>query len=482
MNDYVSASRRRRASPRRSIRGLRTGRRDRRRAAHDAAVLSAGDPGRLLRRAGRGERQQTQPIRSARGLIYDRAGRPLAINIPSYVVKIRPADLPFSQRDAVVGRLSSLLTCPPTDIIEALDRYASLRFELVRIASDVPATSRASSSRRAAASPASRSTSRSAASTSTARSSRTSWATPARSRPRTWLELDEVGYLNDDQIGKTGVEATFEDVLRGTYGSSRWSATPLAASCAPCRSSTTPQPGSSLELTIDVEIQREAEEALRWATDIVDLQRGVVIVMNPQTGEVLAMVSLPNVRQQPVRARHQRTTDYQALIEDPNRPLVNFALTEQYPPGSTYKLVTGRRRARGRADQRHDACSRQARFLEIGTYKYWEWNRRGFGPLDIYGGFAHSSDTFFYQLAGRPGHRSPRPLGERVRLRRSERASTCRLRRAASSRPTSGSRASSASRSSRARSTRRASARATTRRRRSRSSTRTTRWPTVGRC
>src|SRR5688500_11723541 len=49
------------------------------------------------------------PLRSARGLIYDRAGRQLAINIPSYVVRIRPADLPFTERDAVVARLSSLL-------------------------------------------------------------------------------------------------------------------------------------------------------------------------------------------------------------------------------------------------------------------------------------------------------------------------------------------------------------------------------------
>ena len=65
-----------------------------------------------------------------------------------------------------------------------------------------------------------------------------------------------------------------------------------------------PQPGDSLELTIDVETQRQAEEALKWATDIVDLQRGVVIVMNPQTGEVLAMVSLPDVRRQPLRAGH----------------------------------------------------------------------------------------------------------------------------------------------------------------------------------
>ncbi len=162
-----------------------------------------------------------------------------------------------------------------------------------------------------------------------------------------------------------------------------------------------PQAGNSLELTIDVEIQQQAEEALRWATDLVDLQRGVVIVMNPQTGEILAMVSLPTYDNN-LFARGISNSDYQALIEDPNRPLVNFALSEQYPPGSTYKLVTG---AGALEDGIINATAQldTVPFLEIGTYKYWEWNRRGFGPQDILGGFAHSSDTFFYQLAGSLG-------------------------------------------------------------------------------
>jgi penicillin-binding protein 2 len=91
--------------------------------------------------------------------------------------------------------------------------------------------------------------------------------------------------------------------------------------------------------------------------------------------------------------------EYQALIDDPNKPLVNFALSEQYPPGSTYKLVTGT----GALEEGIITPTTQletAGYLEIGSYKYYDWNRQGFGPLDIYGGFAHSSDTFFYQLAG----------------------------------------------------------------------------------
>ena len=73
-----------------------------------------------------------------RGLIYDRAGRLVAYNVPSYVVRIRPADLPLSQRPAVVTRLSALLGMPEREIIEAIDRNAGLLFDPVRIATDVP--------------------------------------------------------------------------------------------------------------------------------------------------------------------------------------------------------------------------------------------------------------------------------------------------------------------------------------------------------
>ena len=147
-----------------------------------------------------------------------------------------------------------------------------------------------------------------------------------------------------------------------------------------------------------MQIQKEAQEALDWATGIVNLQRGVVIVMNPQNGEILAMVSNPSYDDN-LFAQGISNDDYQALINDPNRPLVNFGISEQYPPGSTYKLVTG---AGALMDGiiTPDTLVDTPPYLEIGPYKYYDWNKRGFGPLDIYGGFAASSDTFFYQLAG----------------------------------------------------------------------------------
>ena len=111
------------------------------------------------------------------------------------------------------------------------------------------------------------------------------------------------------------------------------------------------------------------------------------------------MVSLPTYDNN-LFARGISNAEYQALIEDPNRPLVNFALSEQYPPGSTYKLVTGVGALEDglitpTTPARDGAVPRDRDATSTGS-----GTGRGFGPLDIYEGFAHSSDTYFYQLAG----------------------------------------------------------------------------------
>jgi penicillin-binding protein 2 len=131
------------------------------------------------------------------------------------------------------------------------------------------------------------------------------------------------------------------------------------------------------------------------------LKRGVVIVMNPQTGEVLAMVSLPTYDDNSF-ARGISTKDYKALLANPDKPLINHATQAHYPPGSTYKLVTG---TGALADHKITASTKvQTRpYLTLGSTRFYDWNHRGFGACNIYCGFGHSSDTFFFQLAGKLG-------------------------------------------------------------------------------
>ncbi len=342
-----------------------------------------------------------QAVPSSRGLIFDRAGRLLVTNVPSFSIKLRPSDLPFSQRDEVVTRLSGLLGISVTDINKSIDSNPGSRFDLVRIASDVPEdTARLISEEHLNLPGVEVVVEAHRQYTDGPLFSQVLGYTGAISSGE--LErLSRAGYLPDDIIGKTGVEASYESELRGTYGLENVERDASGKKLQVLATIRAPEPGDSLQLTIDTHEQKLAQQALQWAIDTAHLKSGVVIVMNPQTGEVLALVSLPTYDNN-LFAQGISTAQYQALLTQPGQPLVDHAISEQYPPGSTYKLVTG---TGGLADGKITPTSTllTKAFLTIGQYRYYDWNHAGFGNIDVRTAFGHSSDTFFYQVAGMLG-------------------------------------------------------------------------------
>ncbi len=342
-----------------------------------------------------------EAIRAPRGLIYDRAGRVLVTNVPTFAVKVRPADLPQSVRPLVVERLAALLDMDVAEINASIDSNPGSSFDLVRIAGDVdeqtalliseagfelPGVQIAVEARRQYT-------------YGPLLSQILGYTGPVSAEQLPSLRDD--GYLPDDLLGKAGLEAQYETALRGVYGAERVERDATGRRTQVLQTISEARPGDSLNLTIDVKEQKYAETALKWAMAEVGLKRGVVIVMNPQTGEVLALVSLPTYDNN-LFARGISATDYQALVEDPDKPLLNHATQAHYPPGSTYKLVTG---TGGLADRKITANTELATkgFLTLGSTRFYDWNRRGFGACDIYCGFGHSSDTYFFQVAGMLG-------------------------------------------------------------------------------
>jgi penicillin-binding protein 2 len=342
-----------------------------------------------------------EAIRAPRGLIYDRAGRVLVTNVPTFAVKIRPADLPQAVRPVVVERLASLLDVNIAEINEAIDSNPGSNFDLVRVASDVdeqtalliseagfelPGVEIAVEARRQYT-------------YGPLLSQILGYTGPVSAEQLP--ELRDDGYLPDDLLGKTGLEAQYETDLRGVYGAETVERDATGRRTQVLQTISEASPGDSLNLTIDVKSQKYAEKALKWAMAEVGLKRGVVIVMNPQTGEVLALVSLPTYDNN-LFARGISSADFQALVEDSDKPLLNHATQAHYPPGSTYKLVTG---TGGLADRKISANTELATkgYLTLGSTRFYDWNRRGFGACDIYCGFGHSSDTYFFQVAGMLG-------------------------------------------------------------------------------
>ncbi len=337
-----------------------------------------------------------QAIPSTRGLIYDRNGLLLVANLPSYAVKIRPSDLPFSERPAVVAQLASLLKMDPADINAAIDGNPGSNFDLVRIAQGVPvATANLIAEEHLSLPGVEVSVDALRHYTEGPLLSEVLGYTGAIDAA-TLKQLKSSGYLADDLIGRAGLESSYETQLRGTYGMETIQRDATGRQIQVLSTDSQPVAGDSLTLTIDTKMQQQAQTAVNWAMKASKLKSAVFIAMNPQTGEILAMVSMPTYDDNQF-AQGISNAQFQALLNNPDKPLLNHAVSLQFPEGSTYKLITG---AGALADKKLTPTSlvRTRPYIQIGADKFWDWNHQGFGSINIVTGFAHSSDTFFYQV------------------------------------------------------------------------------------
>jgi len=365
-------------------------------------LTGSGQPGGLpAGAAGEARRTALQPVASTRGLIYDRAGRPLVANVPTFTVRVRPADLPLSRRPEVVERLAGLLDTSPGAINASLDAGSASRFDAVAIARDVPEATARLIAEDGLTLPGVEVTVEPRRDYLTGALMTQILGYTGALSPEGYAELAPKGYLADDRIGQAGVELTYEAELRGTYGSERVEKDGTGRTIRVIGIETPPTAGSSLLLTIDTKEQRLAEKALKWGLDKAGLERGAMVVLNPQTGEVLAMVSYPTYDANQF-SRGITDAQFKVLLENTHKPLINHAIGDIQPPGSTYKLVTG---MGGLADEVITTTSTitSKPYVQLGSTKFWEWNKRGWGPLTITEGFGHSSDTYFYQLSDRLG-------------------------------------------------------------------------------
>jgi penicillin-binding protein 2 len=347
------------------------------------------------------------PIRAPRGLIFDRHGRPLAVNVPSWTVKVRPADLPASERGRILRRVAQLTGADPRDLRSRIVAYQGSPYDLVPIERGISRDAALIIGEEAdelpgvvvEVDPIRRYLDDRGAAVGQLLSHVLGYTGPINLEE--FRELEDDGYLRDDVIGRAGVEASFEAALRGTYGAELWERDASGRAVKSLETIRQAVPGTNLVLTLDARMQRVATDALRWGMKAVGVEQGVTIVMNPQNGEILAMVSLPAYDNNKF-ATGISADDYQVYLTDPAKPLRNHAIADIYPPGSTFKLVTGL------AALEEGVTTAGRQWPTYGCYQIpgaprgqclYDWNRQGFGPLSMVDAFAKSSDTFFYQMA-----------------------------------------------------------------------------------
>ncbi|MGI8586593.1 MAG: penicillin-binding protein 2 [Chloroflexia bacterium] len=225
-------------------------------------------------------------------------------------------------------------------------------------------------------------------------------------------------YERDAKVGLLGIEASLEPVLRGTKGAREIEVNSHQREVREI-SNQPPTPGQNVVLTIDSALQISVTHLLQAGIDqahaataahaVTSVGGGVAIVEKVQTGEILAMVSLPSYDDNLFAAGISQE-DFDRLNSDPNSPMFDRAIGGAYPPGSTFKMITAA------AGLQVGVVTPQTQIFDPGhidvplTYdensrtKYYSWNRTGLGSVNILQALQQSSDIYFFEVAG-PGQK-----------------------------------------------------------------------------
>jgi penicillin-binding protein 2 len=208
--------------------------------------------------------------------------------------------------------------------------------------------------------------------------------------------LKPQGYLPDEVVGKAGLEAGLEDVLKGTDG---WQdvLTDANGQVVKVLAQQAAVPGRSVYLSIDSGLQKAVHDTLVDGLAKAGSKAGASVVTDPRNGEVMAMVSIPSYDDNLFAAGISQA-DYAKLLADPTKPLYDRAIAGLYPPGSTFKMITG---SAGLQEGKITAstlldCPAN---LTFGASTYWNWAHYDMGAMNVMKAIPTSCDTFFYQVA-----------------------------------------------------------------------------------
>ena len=231
---------------------------------------------------------------------------------------------------------------------------------------------------------------------------------------------------NRDKIGYAGIESYFETILRGKPGKRVVEVDVAGQIVRDIHPPIAPIPGQNITLTIDTRLQEATEAILlgeinTWNTYFNELRitSGVAISINPQTGEILSMVSFPTYENNRM-ARIIPAYYYQQLLADVRDPLLNHAVGAELPAGSVFKISTAVGALNEGVVTAEQVIDTPGSIIITEKFspndpgyqrEFVDWNRAGFGQLDFLGGISNSSNVYFYKLGGGYKDEVPEGLG-----------------------------------------------------------------------
>ncbi|HZI89620.1 MAG TPA: penicillin-binding protein 2, partial [Candidatus Polarisedimenticolia bacterium] len=348
-------------------------------------------------------RIRVEVLTAPRGEIRDRKGRLLADCAPSFTVTLDPFDKAYTRHpagiDSTLAALGPILGVDPHELKDKIRRERKVSFLPIRLKRNVDMKSVAFVSEHRDQLP----------------------GVQVESEPLRRYLLGPMGshllgyvgeisdkeladpkygsYLSGDLIGRMGIERRYENLLRGVDGKRFVEVNALGrkGEFLGEKHPVLPQRGTDLTLTIDLDVQRAAEEAFEPGT------RGAVVAIDPRNGEVLALVSKPNYDPNEFSTGITQAR-WDELSSGGNYPLFNRAIQAAYPPGSTLKPFTALAALEAGAITAGttfaSSCTGAFRF---GTRLFGCWKHEGHGLLAVHDAIVRSCDVYFYQLGVRMG-------------------------------------------------------------------------------
>jgi len=329
-------------------------------------------------------------LKSPRGLIYDRHHNLLANNIPSFNLYVVLDDVDDRQR--LQEHLSVLIGMSVEDVRITMDRHDTPRLPL-KVKENL--------------------TLKEAAAIESNLSQLPGVAIQAeteRSYPQGNVAAHVIGYVGEisakglkqekfqdlvlgSAVGKYGLELEYDRVLRGRVGHKTIEVDARGHERRAIQVKE-PIPGDNLHLTIDLPLQRLAEELLEGLV-------GVIVALDPKNGDVLALASHPTFDPN-VLTRGLSVSHWNQIRHDSRKPMTNRAIQGQYPPGSVFKLIVAAAGLESDSILRSTSFECSGRF-QMGNRVFKDWKKEGHGLVNLHKGLVHSCDIYFYTLGRQLG-------------------------------------------------------------------------------
>ncbi len=337
-----------------------------------------------------------------RGIIRDRQNRVLADNIPRFQVTLTPLDLPHDAEEAeqAASRVSRILGLSINDFAQYLSSTSTARDETYVLAENVPYDQAMSiaialpdlpgfnllvaARRRYPFSPEAPSLSH-------------VLGYVGKISPEELENGRADGYVRSDELGKAGIEKSLEELLRGVRGQ-KVSEVDARGRIKASVGETPAIDGSDIRLTLDIDLQKAAEKALRDQLAKDKLGRGSVVAMDPRDGSILALVSWPAYDNN-IFSGGVSSTAYQSLAKNPDQPLFPRAWAGTYPSGSTVKIVIAVAALAENIITPRTSI-RSVGGISVGPWFFPDWKPGGHGPSNVRYAIAWSVNTFFYTVGG----------------------------------------------------------------------------------